>query len=101
MRNDVTVGPPGSVLVVTGSNMSGKSTLFRALGTNVVLASGGPVWRGALVLPPIQIATVMRITIPWKRVSRFHGRAARIRRVVDAADRLRRGGEPLLLYPAR
>ena len=41
VRNDVTVGPPGTVLLVTGSNMSGKSTLLRALGTNVVLAQAG------------------------------------------------------------
>ncbi len=32
VRNDVMVGPPGSVLLVTGSNMSGKSTLLRAWG---------------------------------------------------------------------
>ena len=37
-------GPPGTFLLVTGSNMSGKSTLLRAIGVNVVLAqAGGPV----------------------------------------------------------
>src|SRR6185312_14001591 len=40
----VTVGPPGTFLLITGSNMSGKSTLLRALGVNCVLAqAGGPV----------------------------------------------------------
>lgn len=42
--NDVRIGPPGTVLLVTGSNMSGKSTLLRAVGLNVVLAhAGAPV----------------------------------------------------------
>jgi hypothetical protein len=44
VANDVTVGPPGTFLLVTGSNMSGKSTLLRAIGINTVLAgTGGPV----------------------------------------------------------
>ena len=38
VANDVAVGPPGTLLLVTGSNMSGKSTLLRAIGLNVVLA---------------------------------------------------------------
>ena len=42
--NDVEIGPAGSFLLVTGSNMSGKSTLLRAVGINAVLAqAGGPV----------------------------------------------------------
>jgi DNA mismatch repair ATPase MutS len=41
VANDVTVGPPGTFLLVTGSNMSGKSTLLRAIGVNVVLAQAG------------------------------------------------------------
>ena len=46
--NDVDVGPPGSFVLVTGSNMSGKSTLLRAVGLNVTLAqAGGPVCRPA------------------------------------------------------
>ncbi|HEX7184612.1 MAG TPA: hypothetical protein VF756_22500, partial [Thermoanaerobaculia bacterium] len=38
VTNDVEVGPPGTFLLVTGSNMSGKSTLLRAIGINTVLA---------------------------------------------------------------
>src|SRR5215208_4688446 len=41
VRNDVTIGPPGTFLLVTGSNMSGKSTLLRAVGVNAVLAQAG------------------------------------------------------------
>ena len=41
VRNDAQVGPPGTFLLVTGSNMSGKSTLLRSIGTNIVLAQAG------------------------------------------------------------
>ncbi len=35
--NDVQLGPPGTFLLITGSNMSGKSTLLRAIGVNAIL----------------------------------------------------------------
>ena len=40
-RNDVEVGPAGTFVLVTGSNMSGKSTLLRAVGLNIILAQAG------------------------------------------------------------
>ena len=61
VRNDVTVGPTGSFLLVTGSNMSGKSTLLRSLGVNVALAqAGSPVCAEQLSIPPLLLATSMR-----------------------------------------
>ncbi|MGI8552780.1 MAG: hypothetical protein ACR2PL_18625, partial [Dehalococcoidia bacterium] len=51
--NDLEIGPAGSFLLVTGSNMSGKSTLLRAIGLNLVLAgAGGPVCASAFCCPP-------------------------------------------------
>lgn len=90
VRNDVAVGPPGTVLIVTGSNMSGKSTLLRAIGTNVVLAqAGGPVCARSLVMPRLEVATVMRVTDSLEAgISLFMAELLGIRRVVDAADRL-------------
>ena len=41
VSNDVEIGPAGSFVLVTGSNMSGKSTLLRAVGLNVILAQAG------------------------------------------------------------
>jgi ABC-type multidrug transport system fused ATPase/permease subunit len=100
VRNDVSVGPPGSVLLVTGSNMSGKSTLLRSLGTNVVLAQmGAPVCARSLVLPPVKVATVMRVTDSLEAgVSLFMAELLGIRRVVDAADELDGDGEHVLLF---
>ena len=68
--NDVEVGPPGTFLLVTGSNMSGKSTLLRAIGTNIVLAgAGGPVCASAMRLPPVSLWTSMRSGTRWSAES--------------------------------
>jgi len=100
VRNDVTVGPPGTVLLVTGSNMSGKSTLLRALGTNVVLAqAGAPVCARSLLMPPVCIATVMRVTDSLEAgISLFMAELLGIRRVVDAADQLDSERDRVLLF---
>ena len=62
VANDVEVGPVGRFLFVTGSNMSGKSTLLRAIGLNTVLAmTGGPVAATSMSLPPLDVWTCMRV----------------------------------------
>lgn len=87
VTNDQTVGPPGTFLLVTGSNMSGKSTLLRALGANAVLAQvGGPVCATVFQLPPLQLWTAMRISDSLERgVSFFMAELERLRDVVNAA----------------
>lgn len=87
VRNDVQVGPPGSFLLVTGSNMSGKSTLLRALGANVVLAgAGGPVCAASLTLVPVRVWTSMRIEDNLAEgVSLFMAELLRVRDIVEAA----------------
>ncbi len=88
VRNDVTVGPPGSVLVVTGSNMSGKSTLLRAIGVNAVLArAGAPVCARRLSLPLLTVATCMRVEDSLADgTSLFMAELERLKRVVEAAS---------------
>jgi hypothetical protein len=44
IRNDVKLGDDRRVLVVSGSNMSGKSTLLRTVGINATLAMAGSPW---------------------------------------------------------
>jgi len=87
VTNDLTLGPPGTFLLVTGSNMSGKSTLLRAVGVNTVLAqAGGPVCATALRLPPLDVWTAMRISDSLERgVSFFMAELERLRDVVEAA----------------
>ncbi len=87
--NDVTVGPRGTLLLVTGSNMSGKSTLLRAIGVNVTLAqAGGPVCATALRLPPLVLATSMRVADSLEEgVSYFLAELRRLKAVVETAER--------------
>ncbi|MCY3610586.1 MAG: DNA mismatch repair protein MutS, partial [Gemmatimonadetes bacterium] len=87
VRNDVEVGPAGSFLLVTGSNMSGKSTLLRAVGLNAVLAqAGGPVCARELRMPPLHVVTSMRVEDSVTGgVSFFMAGLHRLKEVVDAA----------------
>ncbi len=96
--NDVELGPRGSFLLVTGSNMSGKSTLLRAVGLNAVLAqAGGPVAAAALRMPPVELATSILVEDSLAGgVSFFMAELLRIRGVVEAADRCRAEGRTLL-----
>jgi hypothetical protein len=60
--NDVQVPAPGGMLLVTGSNMAGKTTPLRAVGANQVLAlAGGPVAARELETLPILPWTAMRV----------------------------------------
>ncbi len=86
-RNDVRLGPSGTFLLVTGSNMSGKSTLLRSIGVNTVLAqSGGYVCAERLSLPPVRLATSMRVTDSLTEgVSFFFAELKRLKSIVDDA----------------
>jgi hypothetical protein len=89
VRNDVALAGPGGaapqVLVVSGSNMSGKSTLLRAVGVNVVLAlAGAPVRAARLRLSPLAIGATLRVEDSLREGhSRFYTEILRIRSIVD------------------
>src|SRR5581483_8341239 len=62
VRNDASLVAPVRALMVSGSNMSGKSTLLRAVGTNAILAfAGAPVRAERLRLAPCAIGAVLRV----------------------------------------
>jgi DNA mismatch repair ATPase MutS len=90
--NDVELGPPGTLLLVTGSNMSGKSTLLRSVGLNAVLAQmGAPVCAQSLQMVPVELATSMRISDSLADgVSFFMAELKRLREVVELAGKLGR-----------
>ncbi len=95
VRNDVRLGATAPrVLVVSGSNMSGKSTLLRAIGVNVVLAlAGAPVRAASLRLSRVEIGATLRVEDSLQAgVSKFYAEIIRIRSIVDVA----RGPVPLL-----
>ena len=92
VRNDVRLqapseGDPPQALLVSGSNMSGKSTLLRTVGINVVLAlAGAPVRAGALRVSPLGVGASIRVNDSLREgESRFYAEIARLRRIVDLA----------------
>jgi hypothetical protein len=88
VANDLALRGPGTALVVTGSNMAGKSTLLRALGQNVALAlAGGPVIAQHMQVPQLRLRASMRADDSLERGSSyFHAELAKLKRVIDEAE---------------
>jgi hypothetical protein len=86
--NDVKLAEPGTALLVTGSNMSGKSTLLRAMGIAAVLAfAGAPVCARRLRLTPLVVRTSIRVSDSLERgVSHFYAEVKKLKAVVDAVN---------------
>lgn len=87
VTNDVCLGGGRQLLLVSGSNMSGKSTLLRTVGVNAVLAlAGAPVCASRLTISPLAIASAMRSTDSLQEgVSAFYAELRRLRAVSDLA----------------
>lgn len=94
VRNDVSLGGTRRLLVVSGSNMSGKSTFLRSVGINAVLAlAGAPVRARRLRLSPLAVGATLRIQDSLQAGrSRFYAEITRVRQLAD----LSRGPRPLL-----
>jgi hypothetical protein len=95
VRNDIRLCSEMRVMVVSGSNMSGKSTLLRTIGVNSVLAmAGAPVRAGALRLSPVAVgASIRTLDSLQGGTSRFYAEITRLRQLVEIA-----GGELPLLF---
>ena len=93
-RNDVSLSARCQLLVVSGSNMSGKSTLLRTVGVNVVLAqAGAPVRAQSLRLAPLAVGATLRIQDSLQEGrSRFYAEISR----VSLLARMAAGRPPLL-----
>jgi MutS domain V len=94
VRNDVRLGGDLRVLLVSGSNMSGKSTLLRTVGVNAVLAlAGAPVHATSLRLSVLALGATLRVQDSLQAGrSRFYAELTRIRTLVNIAG----GATPLL-----
>ena len=96
VRNDVQLDDKVRFLIVSGSNMSGKSTFLRAIGTNTVLAlMGAPIRCVKLKLSPVMLGAAIRIqdSLVDGR-SHFMAEMQRLRRMIESA------GEGCLMFLA-
>ena len=94
VSNDVSIAGNTRILLVSGSNMSGKSTLLRTVGINTVLAMvGAPVRARSLKLSELQIGASIRINDSLHEgSSRFYAEITRLRQLFDLVG----GSRPLL-----
>jgi hypothetical protein len=95
VRNSLELGKCRRVLVVSGSNMSGKSTMLRTVGINAVLAMvGAPVRAERLRMSPLHLGATLRVQDSLQTgTSRFYAELTRLRQVVSLA-----GTSPPLLF---
>jgi hypothetical protein len=95
VRNDVKLSPDVRLLIVSGSNMSGKSTLLRTVGINAVMAmAGAPVRAERLALTPLSIGATLHVQDSLQAGrSRFFTEITRVRQISDLAGR-----QPQLLF---
>ncbi|HVR44174.1 MAG TPA: DNA mismatch repair protein MutS [Thermoanaerobaculia bacterium] len=94
VRNEVRLDGEPALLLVSGSNMSGKSTLLRSVGVAGVMAfAGAPVCASSLEISPLSIGASMRLHDSLQEgASRFWAELRRLRQLLDLAS----GPRPLL-----
>ena len=92
--NDVTINDRTRLVIVSGSNMSGKSTLLRSVGLNTVLAwAGAPVRAEMLRLSPFALGASFRtVDSVQEGRSRFYAEVLRLRQITE----LTQGSRPVL-----
>ncbi len=88
VSNDVALSEAGTALLVTGSNMSGKSTFLRAMGLAAVMAfAGAPVVARSLRLSPARVCTSIRVSDSLgSGVSHFYAELNKLKAVVEATS---------------
>ncbi len=88
VRNSVSLAGNHNLLVISGSNMSGKSTLLRTVGVNTVLAlAGAPVRAQKLSLSALHLGASIRVTDSLQGgTSRFYAEITRLRDIVQLAE---------------
>ncbi|MCF0072347.1 DNA mismatch repair protein MutS [Dyadobacter sp. CY261] len=88
ISNDFAMQGTGKTILVTGSNMSGKSTFLRTIGLNLVLAqTGAVVSAGAFACSPVRVFSSMRTQDSLEEsTSSFYAELKRLRKLLELAD---------------
>jgi len=95
VRNDIDISKQPYFLIITGANMSGKSTYLRTVGVNFVLACmGAPVCADALRLSPVALITSLRTSDSLNdNESYFYAELKRLKMIIDRLE----AGEKLFI----
>jgi hypothetical protein len=88
VNNDIAIKDCGEVMLITGSNMAGKSTYLRSIGVNVVLAmAGAPVCAAKFSLSPVTIISSMRIADNLEEsTSTFYAELKKLKTIIDKVN---------------
>ena len=94
IRNDLTLGGGLRLMIISGPNMAGKSTLIRAVGINAVLAQcGAPVRAKRLIMSPLAVAASICVLDSLQGgISRFYAEITRLKLITE----LTKGQLPVL-----
>jgi hypothetical protein len=86
--NELRLDDETRALMITGSNMSGKSTMLRSIGLNAVLAlAGAPVCAESMTMSALRLQSSVRVDDSLERgASRFFAEVTKLKRVVDSLD---------------
>lgn len=95
ITNDIEIGEKEKMVILTGANMSGKSTFLRSLGLNTVLALiGCPVFAQKLEVPILKVISSMRVTDSLnENTSYFYSELKRLKTIIDSLE----SGDRLLI----
>lgn len=88
VNNPLKIDSPGELMLVTGSNMAGKSTYLRSIGINTVLAmAGAPVCARYFCVSPVQIISSMRIADNLEEsTSTFYAELKKLKIIIDKVN---------------
>ncbi len=94
VRNNFSLGATPSIVILSGSNMSGKSTFLRTVGMNVVLAlAGAPARAESMIVSQVSLGVSIRIQDSVQGgYSKFYAEITRIKQIMD----LTKGSTPVL-----
>ncbi len=87
--NDMTLEGVGKLMLITGSNMAGKSTFLRTVGVNIVLGmAGAPVCAKRMIVSPVKVISSMRIADNLEEnTSTFYAELKKLEFIIQVSKR--------------
>jgi DNA mismatch repair ATPase MutS len=95
VKNSIDVTNATPLMLVTGSNMAGKSTYLRSIGVNIVLAmAGAPVFAKSFLVSPVELVSSMRIADNLEEsTSTFYAELKKLKAIIEKVN----DGQPIFI----